>query len=78
MRPAITEFREALKSQEAQSKEQVAAILKAILTNHNLKMPALAMPIRYALFATTQTPALDAVIANLGKEEVIERLAKIG
>jgi glutamyl-tRNA synthetase len=78
VRPAITEFREALKSQEAQSKEQVAAILKAILTNHNLKMPALAMPIRYALFATTQTPALDAVIATLGKEEVIERLAKIG
>jgi glutamyl-tRNA synthetase len=78
VRPAITEFREALKSQEAQSKEQVAAILKATLTNHNLKMPALAMPIRYALFATTQTPALDAVIATLGKEEVIERLAKIG
>jgi glutamyl-tRNA synthetase len=78
VRPAITEFREALKSQEAQSKEQVAAALKTILTKHNLKMPALAMPIRYALFATTQTPALDAVIATLGKEEVIERLAKIG
>jgi glutamyl-tRNA synthetase len=78
VRPAIAEFREALKGQEAQSKEQVAAILKATLTNHNLKMPALAMPIRYALFATTQTPALDAAIATLGKEEVIERLAKIG
>jgi len=78
VRPAIAEFREVLKGQEAQSKEQVAAILKATLTNHSLKMPALAMPIRYALFATTQTPALDAVIATLGKEEVIERLAKIG
>ncbi|WP_353439915.1 glutamate--tRNA ligase [Polynucleobacter sp. UK-FUSCHL-C3] len=78
IRPAITEFREALKTQEAQSKEQVGALLKTILTQHNLKMPALAMPIRYALFATTQTPALDAVIAVLGKEEVIERLAKIG
>ena len=78
VRPAITEFREALKTQEAQSKEQVGALLKSILTQHNLKMPALAMPIRYALFATTQTPALDAVIAVLGKDEVIERLAKIG
>jgi len=78
VRPVITEFREALKSQEAQSKEQVAAVLKTILTKHNLKMPVLAMPIRYALFATTQTPAIDAVIAILGKEEVIERLAKIG
>jgi glutamyl-tRNA synthetase len=36
------------------------------------------MPIRYALFATTQTPALDAVIAVMGKDEVIERLSKIG
>ena len=78
VRPAIAEFREALKTQEAQRKEQVGALLKTILTQHNLKMPALAMPIRYALFATTQTPALDAVIAVLGKEEVIERLAKIG
>ncbi len=76
--PVIAEFRELLKTQDADTKEQVAAILKTILAKHQLKMPALAMPIRYALFATTQTPALDAVIAILGKEEVIERLAKIG
>lgn len=78
IQPAITEFKELLKNEEASTKEQVAAILKTVLTKHQLKMPALAMPIRYALFATTQTPALDAVIATLGKEEVIERLAKIG
>lgn len=76
--PVIAEFRELLKTQDADTKEQVAAILKTVLAKHQLKMPALAMPIRYALFATTQTPALDAVIAILGKQEVIERLAKIG
>lgn len=78
MRAVITEFKESLRDQEANTKEQVAVILKTILSKYSLKMPALAMPIRYALFAMTQTPALDAVIATLGKEEVIERLAKIG
>nr|NDG08524.1 glutamate--tRNA ligase [Oxalobacteraceae bacterium] len=78
IQPAIAEFKELLKNEDANTKGQVAAILKTVLTKYQLKMPALAMPIRYALFATTQTPALDAVIATLGKEEVIERLAKIG
>ncbi len=76
--PAIRDFRELLAKEGAKSKEGVAALLKATLEKHKLKMPALAMPIRYALFATTQTPALDAVIAVLGQEEVAERLAKIG
>jgi glutamyl-tRNA synthetase len=32
------------------------------------------MPIRYALFATTQTPAIDAVMALMGKKETLARL----
>ena len=76
--PAIVDFRERLVSTQPRTKEEVAAQLKATLAQFQLKMPALAMPIRYALFATTQTPALDAVIAVMGKDEVIERLSKIG
>jgi len=76
--PAIVDFRERLISTQPKTKEEVAALLKATLAQFGLKMPALAMPIRYALFATTQTPALDAVIAVMGKDEVIERLSKIG
>jgi glutamyl-tRNA synthetase len=76
--PAIYDFKESLLNLGPTTKEEVAALLKATLAKHQLKMPALAMPIRYALFATTQTPALDAVIATLGKDEVIERLGKIG
>ncbi len=37
-------------------------------------MPALAMPVRFLMFATTQTPAIDAVLAIMGKDEVIRRL----
>ena len=76
--PAIADFRSRLASTQPSTKEEVASQLKATLAQFQLKMPALAMPIRYALFATTQTPALDAVIAVMGKDEVIERLSKIG
>jgi glutamyl-tRNA synthetase len=51
--------------------------MKELLTKHALKMPALAMPVRHLMFATTQTPAIDAMMAIIGKEEVIRRLSVI-
>jgi glutamyl-tRNA synthetase len=56
------------------SKTAVSAAFKTVLTKHGLKMPALAMPVRYAMFATTQTPAIDAVISLIGIEETKQRL----
>ena len=59
------------------SKEEIAAAMKTILGKYSIKMPALAMPSRYLMFATTQTPAIDAMMAILGKEESIKRLSII-
>jgi glutamyl-tRNA synthetase len=56
------------------SKPAVSGAFKAVLAKHGLKMPALAMPVRYAMFATTQTPAIDAVISLIGIEETKQRL----
>jgi glutamyl-tRNA synthetase len=56
------------------SKTAVSGAFKAVLAKHGLKMPALAMPVRYAMFATTQTPAIDAVISLIGIEETKQRL----
>ncbi|WP_108646490.1 glutamate--tRNA ligase [Polynucleobacter rarus] len=56
------------------SKEQIAAVMKEVLTKHGIKMPMLAMPVRYLMFATTQTPAIDAVLSIMGIEEVQKRL----
>jgi glutamyl-tRNA synthetase len=56
------------------SKAAVSGAFKAVLAKHGLKMPALAMPVRYAMFATTQTPAIDAVISLIGIEETKQRL----
>ena len=72
-RAAIADFIVALDASDG-SKGAVAGIFKEILGKHSMKMPALAMPIRYALFATTQTPAIDAVIAIMGIEETKLRL----
>jgi glutamyl-tRNA synthetase len=58
------------------TKEAYAAAFKQVLAKHQIKMPALAMPVRYALFATTQTPAIDSVLVVLGKDEVVKRLSK--
>jgi len=59
------------------TKEAYAAAFKHVLAEHQIKMPALAMPVRYALFATTQTPAIDSVLVVLGKDEVMRRLSKV-
>ena len=73
IKPALTDLKRAIGGCEA-SKEAYAAVIKAILAEHQIKMPALAMPLRFALFATTQTPAIDAVMSLMGWEACTERL----
>jgi glutamyl-tRNA synthetase len=74
--PALSDLIEAIRNADG-SKESYSAAFKQVLAKHQLKMPALAMPVRYALFATTQTPAIDSVLVVLGKEEAINRLSKV-
>jgi len=73
IKPALKDLKRAIEGCEA-SKEAYAAVIKTILAEHQIKMPALAMPLRFALFATTQTPAIDAVMALMGWEACTERL----
>jgi len=46
-----------------------------VLATHGLKMPQLAIPLRVAVAGTTQTPAIDAVLALLGRQVVMSRLS---
>jgi len=71
--PALQEFMQRFEASDG-TQPAIAAAMKETLSQHGLKMPALAMPIRYALFATTQTPAIDAVMALMGKKETLARL----
>ena len=47
------------------------------MADRGLKMPQLATLLRVAVVGQTQTPAVDAVLALLGKETVLARLASV-
>ncbi|WP_052231294.1 glutamate--tRNA ligase [Tepidimonas taiwanensis] len=53
----------------------IGAAIKATLTEHGLKMPQLAMPVRVLVMGTPQTPSVDAVLALHRRENVLARLA---
>ena len=42
-----------------------------------LKMPQLAIPLRVALLGLPQSPSIDAVLAVMGRERVLERLEAV-
>ncbi|HET7774426.1 MAG TPA: glutamate--tRNA ligase [Burkholderiaceae bacterium] len=52
----------------------IAAVLKAVLAAHQLKMPQLAVPVRVAITGQTQTPSVDAVLWLTGRDQVLARL----
>jgi len=56
--------------------ESLAALIKELLDEHAIKMPKLAIPLRVAVTGQKQTPAIDAVLAILGRETVLARLAE--
>lgn len=71
--PVIEDLRQHL-AQCDWERHAIATTFKEILTAHNLKMPKLAMPVRVLVCGQTHTPAIDAVLALLKRETVLERL----
>ncbi len=51
------------------------ALIKQMLQAHGLKMPRLAIPLRVAATGVKHTPSIGAVLALLGRETVLGRLA---
>ncbi len=56
--------------------EALNALIKSVLAEHGVKMPKLAIPLRVAVTGQKQTPAVDAVLAILGRDTVLERLGQ--
>ncbi|HPK30854.1 MAG TPA: glutamate--tRNA ligase [Ottowia sp.] len=73
VKPAIAALRERLAG-VAWDATSIAAAIKQVLADHQLKMPQLAMPVRVLMMGTPQTPSLDAVLALHRRELVLERL----
>ena len=69
-------FYAALQAAPAWDKPSIAGAVQAVLAGHGIKMPQLAIPVRVAVFGTTQTPGVDAMLAVLGREASLSRLAR--
>jgi glutamyl-tRNA synthetase len=52
----------------------ISGAIKATATEHGLKMPRIAMPLRVVVTGEAQTPAIDAVLELLGREETLRRI----
>lgn len=52
-------------------------LIKSMLQAHGIKMPRLAIPLRVAVTGVKQTPSIGAVLALLGRDTVLGRLATL-
>ncbi len=73
----LSSFAEQAKALPEWTAEALDALIKAILAEHGVKMPKLAIPLRLAVTGQKQTPAIGAVLTILGRDLVLERLAAV-
>ena len=57
--------------------EGIHALFAPFCEAEGIKMGKLGMPLRLAVCGTAKTPGVDAVLAMLGREEVLKRLAEV-
>jgi glutamyl-tRNA synthetase len=57
--------------------EALDAVIKSLLAEHGVKMHKLGIPMRLDVTGHKQTPAIGAVLAILGRERVLQRLAAV-
>jgi len=56
------------------SADSIMGAIHAVMAEHRLKLPKIAMPLRVIVFGRPQTPSLGPVLALAGKKRVLERL----
>ena len=74
VKPALATLANHLEQAAAWDKASIAAAIRQTLSEHGLKMPQLAMPVRVLVMGTPQTPSLDAVLALQEAKKVLENL----
>ena len=75
VKPALVDLQSRLAEIEW-SRASINEAVKAVVAEHKLKMPKLAMPLRVMVTGTAQTPSIDATLALIGREQVLARMAK--
>jgi glutamyl-tRNA synthetase len=75
IKPALSDLRQRFGTTEW-SRAKINETIKAILAQHKVKLPKIAMPLRVTITGTTQTPSIDATLELIGRDEVLARLDK--
>ena len=75
--PLLRDFRQQADALAQWDASSLSAAIKQVLEQHGVKMPKLAIPLRVAVTGRTHTPAIDAVLALLGRETVLQRLSAV-
>jgi glutamyl-tRNA synthetase len=57
-------------------RERIAATIKDSIGRHKLKPAQVMMPLRVLVAGSASTPAIDAVLALVGRERTVERIAR--
>ncbi len=70
----VNDFAQAADNLTQWTSEELTRVIKETLAKHNAKMPALGIPLRLLVTGQKQTPAVDQVLAIMGKETVLSRL----
>ncbi len=71
--PALDDFA-VRAATSAWTRADVAALLKAVLATHGLKMPQIAVPLRVLVAGRKETPSVDATLALFGRERVVQAI----
>ncbi|PPC93199.1 MAG: glutamate--tRNA ligase [Methylotenera sp.] len=74
IKPVLNGLVEALKEVEWQP-EHIHQAIETAVTQNQLKFPKVAMPLRVALTGNAQSPSIDQVMALLGKDQTLARIA---
>ncbi len=72
-RPALQVLRQRLAVVDWQ-REAIGKAIKDAATEHKLKMPKVAMPLRVMVTGEPQTPSIDATLELIGRDEVLARM----
>jgi glutamyl-tRNA synthetase len=75
LRPALAELSASFRTIDW-TREAIGAAIKSTAAKHQLKPPQIMMAVRTIVTGTPQTPAIDAVLAVMGRERTIERLQR--
>jgi len=74
IRPALVDLQRQLGSVEW-NRTAINEVLKKVVAGHQLKLPKVAMPLRVMVAGRAQTPAIDATLELIGREQVLARMS---